>query len=65
MALQMTLTVKLTDGTTVTKTAPGIFGQAPFNNGHDCAVWLTKGGGFTDDAGAWHPASAVVTITFA
>jgi hypothetical protein len=55
------LTVKLVDGSTVTYT----MGADDKPTAKQFAMSVAKNGGFFDDAGAFHPISAVVTVAIA
>lgn len=54
-----TLTIKLTDTTNVTMTLT----TASWPDARQAAQDLGNKKGFFDDAGVWHPSSAIVSVT--
>lgn len=56
-----TLTVKLIDNaaTTVTLTIP----TTDFQSAQSYVQNMSKGGGFFDNSGVWHPSSAILSVT--
>lgn len=54
-----TLTIKLSDSSNVTMTLT----TSSWPDAKQAAQDLGNKKGFFDDAGAWHPSSAIVTIT--
>ncbi len=55
---QPVLNIKLVDATNVTVTVTNGFSGVDYLN-----KLIAVGGGFSDDAGLWHPASAIVSVT--